>query len=426
MKKLTATLLLLLVFPTAVPAQQSLTLEQCLHLARDRSITLRREEITYRATQLSRTEVRSTAFPQVKLSAGASYAPWTRLRGYDPAVTEGGQLAGQIVVQESLFDAGVRGLKTDQLDLELDRLTSQMRAAERDLVFTVTTFFIEVLRAEREVTIQSVSMQQLDDYLGLLGQMVRGGGASQTDVLRTRVQRDNAQLGLTRAAQEAALVKLELAEAIGTPGDTAFTLSGSLDLPADTVGAALGDTTAGNIEVKMAQLDLEKSLVDVELSRREQWPTLFLTGDAGWLSSVNNLRLPPADRFNALGYSVGVQMELPLFTWGGISSRIEQRQTAAEGQRLSIEQLSRTLRRDLLSVQIQMEHTLGTLRSLRTTLLVAEDNFLLTKSKFAGGSTLSLEVLNAQQLLADSRLMELQAQATWHLLKAKYQQLRAQ
>ncbi len=426
MKKLTANLLLLLLISNAAPAQQALTLEQCLRYARERSIALRREEIAYRATQLTRTELHSTALPQVKLNAGASYAPWSGLRGYDPAVTEGGQVAGQIVVQESLFDGGIRGLKTDQLSLELNRLSDQKRAAERDLIYAVTSLFVEVLRTEREVALQSLSVQQLEDYQDLVSRMMRGGGASRTDVLRTQVQRDNAKLGLSRAAQGSALAKLQLAEVIGAPGDTAFTLSGTLDLPPDTAEIGLIDSTMENIDLRMAKLDLEKSLVDVELSRREYWPTLLLTGDVGWLASVNNLRLPQADRFNTLGYSVGVMLEVPLFTWGGITSRIEQRQTEVEGMRLGVEQLSRTLRRDLLSIRVQMESALETLRSLRTTLRAAEDNFLLTKSKFAAGGTLSLEVLNAQQLLADSRLMELQAVAAWHTLRARYDQLRTQ
>ncbi len=55
----------------------------------------------------------------------------------------------------------------------------------------------------------------------------------------------------------------------------------------------------------------------------------------------------------------------------------------------------------------------------------AEDNFVLTKAKFAGGGTLSLEVLNAFQLLSDSQLAELQALAQWHTLQAKLAQLLA-
>jgi cobalt-zinc-cadmium efflux system outer membrane protein len=419
-------LITLMMLPTAVLAQRALTLEACLRLARERSIAVRREDIAYRATQLTRTEIHSTGLPQVKLNAGASYAPWSGLRGYDPAITEGGQLAGQVVVQESLYDGGIRGLKTDQLSLELDRLTDEKRAVQRDLNYTVTSLFIEALRAEREVALQAASEQQLEDYLGLLDQMMHGGGSSQTDILRTRVQRDNARMGLARASQEAALAKLQLAEAMGTPGDTAFALAGTLDIPADSVGIAPEDTTLETIDLRMARLDLQKSLLDVEVSQREHWPTLSLMGDVGLLTSVNNMRLPQEERLNGLGYSIGVLVEVPLFTWGGISSRIEQRQVAVEGQRLGVEQLSRTLRRDLLSIRVQMENTLGTLRSLQSTLRAAEDNYLLTKSKFAGGGTLSLEVLNAQQLLADSRLMELQALATWHTLKAKYEQLHTQ
>jgi len=49
--------------------------------------------------------------------------------------------------------------------------------------------------------------------------------------------------------------------------------------------------------------------------------------------------------------------------------------------------------------------------------------FFLTKSKYAGGGTLSLEVLSAQQLLTDTKLSELQTLAGIQLLVAKMEQL---
>ena len=56
----------------------------------------------------------------------------------------------------------------------------------------------------------------------------------------------------------------------------------------------------------------------------------------------------------------------------------------------------------------------------------AEGNYLLTKAKYATGTALSLEVLNAQQLLTDSKLAEVQATADISAIRARIEQLLTQ
>jgi outer membrane protein TolC len=176
----------------------------------------------------------------------------------------------------------------------------------------------------------------------------------------------------------------------------------------------------------MAGLEAQKAVLDVEMAQRERLPAVSFSGDAGVLSSLDNLRLPPGERVTGLGYSIGVLVELPLFTWGSIGLRVEQRQLAAESQRLRLEQLKRRLRTEVNGVRAQMQTARSALRTLKGTLRSAEDAYLLTKSKFAGGGTLSIEVLSAQQLLADTRTARLHSLAEWHTLKARLAQLTAQ
>ncbi|HEX9006158.1 MAG TPA: TolC family protein, partial [Bacteroidota bacterium] len=175
--------------------QRSLTLEDCLRIARANSLALRLEGTSAQSAELARSELGRAGLPQLKAVGSASYAPEFGRAGYDPIVSNGGELAGQAVVQQSVYDGGVRSLKTDQLGLEIERLDLQRRAVDRDLVFSVTTAFVDARRAAEEAAIQTESVRQLQDYLELVRSMMRGGTASQTDVLKTQVQLDNAKVG---------------------------------------------------------------------------------------------------------------------------------------------------------------------------------------------------------------------------------------
>ena len=72
----------------------------------------------------------------------------------------------------------------------------------------------------------------------------------------------------------------------------------------------------------------------------------------------------------------------------------------------------RTTQRDLANARSQLQ-------VLRANITKAEENYLLTRSIFAGGATLSLEVLTAQQLLTETELAELETLASIQLLTAK-------
>src|SRR5262249_44900963 len=160
-----------------------------------------------------------------------------------------------------------------------------------------------------------------------------------------------------------------LAEAMGTPEDTSFTL---LPDPAEPDSAAIAARLADarldsskSLDLQIVDFAVRRSLVDVDIARSERLPSISLNGDVGWLSSGDNLRLPADQRVTTFGYSLGISIDNLLFNWGTTDLRVQQRQLDAENMRLSYEQLRRSLAADLLRVQNQVGGALELLLSLR-------------------------------------------------------------
>ena len=407
--------------------QAVFTLDRCLTLARTQNPRMRNAENAIRTAELSHAELSTTKLPQIKLGASSIYAPSSGNFGYDPALSNGGQVTGQVIVQQSLYDGGIRGLKSDQLSLDIDRLAKEKRIAERDLVFSVKQTFIETLRAEQEIMLQEESVRQLSEYLEIVRHLSKAGSAAYTDVLKTELQLSNAQLSYQKASEEFAVAKYALAELIGTPLDTTFNIVGSLRDAAhgqtDSSSFGLNQESSPNLEMSAASLALKRSLLDVELTQHENYPTVLLMGDAGLVTSGDNLRLPRDERANMFGFSFGVALEIPLVNWGATDLRVQQKQLDADNLRLQSELVQRSITTESRKTRVQIIKQRERLYVIQNNIKSAEDNFLLTKSKYAGGGTLSLEVLSAQQLLTDIKLSELQTLADIQLLAAKTEQL---
>jgi outer membrane protein len=432
--KMIRPLMVLLTLPLLAYAQPSgdrvLSLDDCLRVALQQTLTVKSAGNAVRSAQLAHKEIGRAALPQVTVDGKAWSAPNSERFGYDPAVTDGGQFSAQLGVQELLYDGGVRGLRADQLDVDISRLRTEQRRVQRDLKYTVTVAFLDLLEAQHEAALQQQRVDELSDYLGLVNRLFHGGGVGYTDVLKTEVSYENARVTLRRAIQLRTVAKVSLAEAMGAPHDTAFGVTGTLNTPdshaIDSLLYRLNADTLHNLDLQISRSNVQRSTLEVDVVRRERFPSISLTGDFGLLSSGNNLYHPAERRPSVVGYSIGISVGNLLFNWGATDLRIQQRELESENMRLFYEQQRRGLVAELVRLRAQVASAIEELHSIARTLKVAEDNFALTKAQYAGGGTTALEVLSAEQLLADNRLADLQTRADLQRSLARANQLTAQ
>jgi outer membrane protein TolC len=277
--------------------------------------------------------------------------------------------------------------------------------------------------------LEQQSVDQLVQYLDLTNRIAQGGMASATDVLKTQVQLSNAKISLQQVQEAAATAKYNLSELIGETLDTTFSIAGSLDSllssPAESLATA-PDLPAIPLDISMAENDIHRNLLDMEITRHEKFPVISLYGSAGLLTSVDNLRLPPDERITPIGFLAGVSFDLPIFNWGATDLRVQEREFAVNSLRDQSALLYRSLNSEFRKTRLSLAKAKERLSEIRGSLQAAEENYRLTTAKFAGGGALSLEVLSAQQLLNDTRMAEVQALADIQNSLARLEQLSIQ
>jgi outer membrane protein len=385
--------------------QKVLTLDECLTRAFQTHPLAALSEVNVRAAEAALDEHRKSLLPPVRIAAGLSYAPHTDRTGYDPVVTDGGQLVAQVAISHTLYDGGKRGIQTDELSLDLTRTQIERRRAARDLRWLVISAFAD---AEEAAGVRDVQVRRLEDLTGyetLVNSLFRGGGTKYVDVLRSRIAIESARIDSLKAEAGWMSARITLAVIMGTPTDTSFVLvdSGQTlnDHPADTPG--VGPDSIAGLDVELAELAAQRAEFEVNLARAERLPTVSVMGDVGYLSSFDNLRLPRGERTQPYGASFGISIDHPLFSWGVPTQRILQRELDAQGARLEAQQERRRVTSEKLRIRSELEHLRGQLRQYVSTLADAEDQYALTRAQYAGGGVTALDVLTAEQLLTDAR-----------------------
>jgi len=388
---------------------------------------LRIADNAVRTASLTRSELGTTALPQVQTQVDAIYLPVPPRYGYDPAITDGGEVRGVFSVRQSLYDSGVRTLKMDQADADVERVGHERKQASLDLTLAVTQAFYDALRSREEAALQAESVDELEAYRALVDRLYRAGSASATDLLKTDLQASTARVALGRAVEAEHGATIALEELIGLPPDTTLALRGSL---ADT--SSVLDTTAqppfdpdATVDMTIAGLLVSRSLLDEGIARHERLPDISLFADAGYLTSGDNLRLPSSERLNGLGYEVGIGIQFPILNWGATGYRAEQREAATDDLRNRKELLRRSIVADALRLHLELTGARRRLHVLDENLVKARDNFVLTKSRYAAGASLALEVFAAEQAMIDARSALIDARADIRVIGAKLERLNA-
>ena len=415
-----------ILFHFQISAQPSLSLQQCLSLAHKNHVALKILEKTIQQILLQQQELSTTRMPQLSLIAGAAYAPLGTHFGYDPALSNEGQLVGQVVLKHSLYDGGARSLKLEQYDVTLGQLCQQHRVAGRDIDQSVKAAYLEALRTRDEATLQRERVDQLTAYFELVKRLNKAGAVSATDVLKTEIELTSATSDLQNAELEQKASRYQLAQSILVPLDSVPSIDGDIGNPLfETIDIKSSDRDSvfHNIDIAIAESEIQKSMYEESIARTEEKASVNLVADVGVLTSIQNLRLPADERSPYYGLSLGIEVGIPLLTWGAIDLRIQQKQIATDIEREKTAALSRTLGLEHQKLLMQHEAAQRRRTLMQQNIAKAEDHFLLLKSTYAGGGSSALEVLAAQQLLSDSRMAVLNANVELRSIEIRLEQL---
>lgn len=425
----TAFVLMATVFSVSAHAQDSLTIDGCLAIAKANNPSLSIAGDARRAAAFGKTAAGKALLPRFGFSGGAGYAPWSLSFGYDPAVSNGGELGARIIGEQTVYDGGTRSLDIREAGLGVDFQDVAYRQTERDIVFAVRQAFIELLRAQEEQSSLDESAARLSEYVDLAKRLNAAGVVGYTDLLTARIGLTRARTASMTAAQAAMTARYRLVQAMGTPDDTSFVVTGSLDsllVVADSPSVPLSPfDVAVNLDVQAAQVDYSLSRIAVDRIKAERMPQISLTGDIGVLTSRQNLQMPTPERYNSYGYSVGVGVDLPLWDWGARKARIEQNAIASRAARDRIKVINQSIQTEYRALRVQMENAVQRLRQIRTMLETASENYALLMAKYADGDATAYDVMAAEQGFTDAQLSEVETLAEIQLVQAQYEQLTA-
>jgi len=294
--------------------------------------------------------------------------------------------------------------------------------AARGLIVTVVRAFYGVLVTQGKTQSTQAAADEAQRFLDNSRKLEQGGEVAHADVIKAQIQANDQQ----RAFQDAKLSeqnsRLNLAVLLFPNFFQDFSLVD--DLAAAPVLPPIAEVQQmaqkNNPELSAAFAALEAANHEVMVARAGHLPTLVL--DYFYGIDANHFAVS-TDGIRNLGYSATATLNIPVWHWGAIESRVKQAELQRHQAQVELSAAQRQAIADLLSFYAEAETARAQLDTLRNSAELAADSLRLTNLRYQSGEAIALEVVDAQNTLTQARNNYRDGEARYHVAIANLQTL---
>jgi outer membrane protein/protease secretion system outer membrane protein len=412
---------------SAAASAWSLDLSQAYRLAYDRDATVRASRAASEAGREKLPQARAQFMPNISATA-------SEFRN-DLNSTQR-NFAGQPVGTEDFYNSRNETVTLRQ-PIYRKALAANYRQAEalvasanasqeKDeqlLVMRVTQAYFEALQAEQQLRLLELTKAAYAAQVDAATKALKGGIGTRTDIEDAQARFDLSVAQELEAKQSIEITRRKLQAIIGQPpGELAQLDVAKLALegpkPAD-IDAWIALAEDLSPEIMEAKAQVAAASEEVEKARAGHYPTLDMVAQASRSSSENVTNI----NSRYIQKQIGVQLQVPIFNGGYVSSQEREAQANLEQARDKLEELRRDLGVRVHSEFQGMNDGVLKVRALEQAVRSAEQLVVSSRKSFDAGVRTRIDILNAEQQAGQARRDLSQARLAYMLSRVRLKAL---
>jgi outer membrane protein len=284
----------------------------------------------------------------------------------------------------------------------------QIEEAEAEVVLQVRNAYFQVVLADEMVGIAREAFTLADQTLRQVELFRQQGTASEFDVLRARVERDNLEPGIVEAQNARRLAELNLKRLAHLPADQPLA-------PATPLAATVADVDREALEAALARRPALRALDQqlaarqgaVRIARANYLPSVAAAGNFAYQAFPS--QIAPIDADWRRDWSVSLQASIPIFNGFRTRGQVDQARAELRIAELQYAQVSQGLDLELQAALGEFDAARAQIEARRATSVMAQRALELAELRFRSGLATQLDISNARLLLQQARVHEAQA-----------------
>ncbi len=386
MKKILITSLLVFTSQLAVADD----LMQIYNMAVEKDPVLREAAAVRESRRESRPLALSLLLPNISISGDANYnSSDTQLSGRENYSSS----SLGINLLQPLYRRD-RMIRLEQADWQLELADAEYRAKEQDLMLRVASAYFNILSAQEGVTFVQADKKAIARQLEQAKQRFEVGLIAITGVHEAQARYDQAVTDEIVAQNELDNAWEDLRQILGMRPETLTELKGKLELE-PPVPAVIDEWSAFGLEnnpaVKAASDATQIAQREIEVQNSGHYPSLDLVGRYGTFQTNQE------NRFDVDSGNIGLQLNLPLYAGGGITSATRQARADLIAAQERLDQARRETDRAVRNAYRGVQSSISAVKALEAATVSTKSALEATTAGFEVGTRTLVDVLNSQR-----------------------------
>lgn len=323
-----------------------------------------------------------------------------------------------ISASQLLYSGGRTGAALDIARRYRSAAESQLDETLAEVEFQVKSAYYQALFADQLVAAAREALAQAERFLEQERLRHESGRASELDLLRAEVARENLRPRLVEAENASELARLNLMRLVGLPLTQKVKLSSSLEVPdagreSGVDPLALARRPA--LEAMARQVEIREG--QIKVARGEFLPSVALQMNYG-------RQIFPTDAFRLEGdwrtdWSATIGVQIPIFSGLKRKAELDKARVELEQARLQLAQTRKLVEMEYEQARGERDRAVLEIEARGRTVEQAQRVHDLTELRYERGLATQLEVSEARLALLQARTNLAQALMDYHTAEAK-------
>ena len=313
--------------------------------------------------------------------------------------------SSSISLSQNIYDGGVWWNTIRQAKNSF-RIAEQFdRQVITNIIRNVHSAYFNYLKTSQLLDVARSNLMSSQQQLALAEQKYELGSAKKTDLLKAEVRFGQARVDVINNDAILQNAYRTLKNAMGLIGtDRDFSIE-EVEIPLEIIPEI--DTgfeliQKFNPSVKAKQYQITSAELSAKIAKGSRLPTI--SANASYSGSAENIGDAITNSFNdQKRMNTGVSISVPIFSGNSISTRIQQAKIAVDKQESEYLIQLQDLSVQLQSMVDQLNNYQEIIPINETVLISAEEDLKLAQVRYTQGSTIILEVLDAQVSVVRAR-----------------------
>lgn len=309
-----------------------------------------------------------------------------------------------LTLSQSLFDR-VAWEQLNQAQLQAQAADVQLAQARQTLMLQVSQAYFDVLAAQDSLQTLRIQAKAIQEQLNAAEQLFELGGSTITDSYEAQSRLDLLKAQTLEAQLQVQLAQDRLYSLTLEPSRSLAPLDRQATPPRpipDDIETWSQQASTSGLEVARRELIAQALEKQVSAASSQHYPTLALKAQTG-SASDQTLYGPQGGGPRSINSSVGLELSIPLYTGGRVSSQVREQSSRLQQARYEFQHARQQAIQQSRQYYTGVQTGLARIQALQAAEKSSQQALEANQLAYEVGVRINIDVLNAQQQLYETQ-----------------------